>query len=200
VGDIASEAVLLGDGERLHQVPAGEIGAADITDLAAANEIVEGADGLLDRRLRIEAVQLEEIDIVGAEPAQAALDRTQQMVTRGADIVRPLAGAEGRLGRDDDAVAAAGDGLAQDLLGQAVGVDVGAVEHGEAGLEADIDQAGGLPHVAFAPGAEELVAATERTRAEAQCRHLESRSAQQSVFHGCDVLRMGSLKFGRRTQ
>ena len=68
VGDVAGEAVPLGDGQRLHQVPAGEVRAADVADLAGPDQVVERAQHLLDRRQRVEAVQLEEVDVVGAQP------------------------------------------------------------------------------------------------------------------------------------
>src|ERR1700757_758626 len=38
MGDVAGPAVAFGDGERLHQVPAGKIGAGDVANFAAANE------------------------------------------------------------------------------------------------------------------------------------------------------------------
>ena len=75
-----------------------------------------------------------------------------------------------RLGGDEHLVAAALDRLAEDLLGQAGGIDVGRVEHGDAGFEADVDQPRGLGHVGRAPGLEEFAAAAEGAGAEAQAR------------------------------
>ena len=43
VGDVAGQAVLLRDRQRLHQVPAGEVRAADVADLAGAHQVVERA-------------------------------------------------------------------------------------------------------------------------------------------------------------
>jgi hypothetical protein len=54
---------------------AGEIRIADVADLALADEIVERAQRLLDRRQRIVIVLLVEIDVVGLQPRQARLDR-----------------------------------------------------------------------------------------------------------------------------
>ena len=183
VRDVAREAVLLRDGQRLHQVPAGEVRAADVADLAGAHQIVERAERFLDRRQRVEAVQLVEVDVVGAEAAQARLDRAGQVVARGADVVRSRPAAEGALGRDEHLVAPALDRLAEDLLGQAVRVDVGRVEHRDAGLEADVDEPRRLGDVARAPGLEELVAAAEGAGAEAERGDLEARAAELSVFH-----------------
>ena len=87
--DIARPAVSIRHGQRLHQMPAGKVGAADVADLARPHQIVERAQRLFDRRDGVEAVQLIEVDVVGAEPAQAGLARRDQVVPRGADVVRP---------------------------------------------------------------------------------------------------------------
>src|SRR6202042_1554131 len=49
VRDIAGVAVTVRGRERLDEMPAGEIRAADVTDLAGANELVECGERLLDR-------------------------------------------------------------------------------------------------------------------------------------------------------
>ena len=77
---MAGKAVTLGDGERLHEVPAGEVGAADVADFSRAHHVIQGVEGLLHGGARIEAVELEQIDVVGAQPAQACLDCRQQVV------------------------------------------------------------------------------------------------------------------------
>src|SRR5882724_1999496 len=125
MGDVARQSVLLGDRQRLHQVPAREVRTADVAQLAGTHEIIERAQGFLDGRLRVEAVQLEEVDIVRPESAQAPLAGLQQMMTRGADVVGSFSRAKSRLRRDDHAIAAAGDRLAQNLLGQTVRIDIG---------------------------------------------------------------------------
>ena len=184
VGDVARQAVLLRDGQRLHQVPAREIRAADVADLAGAHQVVERAQGLLDRRHRVEGVELVEVDVIGPQAAEALLDRVDQVEPRGADVVGARADAEGPLGGDEHPVAAALDRLAEDLLGQPARIDVGRVEHRQPGVEADVHQPRGLGDVAGAPGLEELAAAAERAGAEAQDGHAESRSAEDSILHG----------------
>ena len=61
-------------------MPAGEIGAADLTDFARAHEIVQRAQRLFHWRQRVEAMQLVEIDVVSAESPQAVLNRLGQML------------------------------------------------------------------------------------------------------------------------
>ena len=77
VGDVARVAVLVGDAERLHDVPAGEVRHADVADLAGAHERVERRQHFLRRRHGVVAVQLEEIDVVGAAGASAAHRRSR---------------------------------------------------------------------------------------------------------------------------
>ena len=105
----------------------------------------------LDRRQRIEAVQLIQVDVVGAQPTQTAFDRANEVVARRADVVRSRAGSEGALGRDEHPIAPALDRLAEDLFGQAGGVDVRRVEHRQARVEADVDQPGRVGDVASRP-------------------------------------------------
>ena len=70
----------------------------------------------------------------------------------------------------DDVVAAALESFADDLLGLALGVDVGGVDEVDAGVERAVDDADGLVVVGVAPGA-------EHHRAEA---HLADRDAGAS--------------------
>ena len=79
MGDIARLAVAVGDGERFHQVPAGKIGARDVTDLALADKVFERVLHLFDGRERVEAVEVVDVDVVGAEPPQAVFKRAAQM-------------------------------------------------------------------------------------------------------------------------
>ena len=64
-------------------------------------------------------------------------------------------------------------GMAEEILGQAAGIDVGAVEHGDAVIEADIDQPRRPGRVGRAPRLEKVVAAAEGAGAEAERRHAQ---------------------------
>jgi hypothetical protein len=67
--------------------------------------------------------------------------------------------------------------LAEDLFGLAVGVNIGRIEHGNAGVETDIDEPLCLGHIAGAPGFEELGPPAEGAGPETQHRDRESRRA-----------------------
>jgi hypothetical protein len=171
VRDVARIAVAICDRERLHQVPAREVRGADIAELAAAHQLIECRQRLLDRGVVVLAVELEQIDVIGAESPQRGLDRDEQMLARGAVVVGAVAGREGRLGRDQDPIALAGDCLAEDLLREAIGVDIGGVEHRDATIEAQVDQPRRAFDVRGAPRPEEVVTAAECAGAEAESGH-----------------------------
>jgi len=80
-------------------------------------------------------------------------------------------------------VAPALDRLPQNLLGTAVRIAVGAVEHVEAGFEADVDQPRGLADVGRTPRIEEGAFAAERAGAETENGHPEPGRAKLTIFH-----------------
>ena len=170
--------------ERLHQVPAGEIRASDIAHLAAADEVVERRQRFLDRGVVVLAVQLQQIDMIDAKPVQRGIDRLQDMLTRRAELVGTRPHGERRLGRDQQAVPLASDGFAKNLLGQSVGIGVGAIEQADAMIETDVDQPGSALAVGGAPRLEEIVAAAEGRGPEAQGGDTQSRVAEAVEVHG----------------
>src|SRR5690242_7940748 len=119
-------------------MPAGEVRAADVSNLASPHQIVERAELFLDGRLCVEAVQLIEVDVVGTEPAEASFDRTGEVLPRRPHIVWSRPGPESALGRDQDAIATAFDRLAEDRFSLTARVDVRRVEHRETCVETDV--------------------------------------------------------------
>jgi hypothetical protein len=76
------------------------LGQADVADLALGDQVGQGADGLLDGRVRVDPVLVVQVDVVGAEPLERALDR-------GADVGRTAVGDAGpAVGVGDQAEAA----------------------------------------------------------------------------------------------
>src|SRR5260221_1206107 len=73
MGYIARPAVCFRDGKRLHQVPAGEIGTGDVTDLASLNKIIERPQRLLDRTQRVEPVEGADVDGARVQPTPAGI-------------------------------------------------------------------------------------------------------------------------------
>jgi len=168
VGDVAGPAVAVGDGQGFHQMPAGEVGAGDVTDFALTHKIVQRIEHLVDRREGVEAMQMVDVHVIGVETAQAAFKLLPQVVAGGAFVVGAVAHGEGSFGGDERLVALAFEGFAEDFLGLAVGVDIGGVKEIDAGFEADVDEAAGFGYVGFAPGFEKVATATEGSGAETE--------------------------------
>ena len=109
------------------------------------------------------AVDLVEVDPVGAEAAQAVLDLADDPAPRVAELVGVVAHRAVDLGREDHVVAAAaGERLADDLLGLAARVDVGGVDEVDPRVERAVDDRDRLVVVGLAPGAEHHGAEAER--------------------------------------
>ena len=67
--------------DRVHGVGAADgcrpgLGQPDVQDLSLGHQFGEGADGVLDGSVRVDAVLVVEVDAVGSEPLQRALDRS----------------------------------------------------------------------------------------------------------------------------
>ena len=166
--------------ERLHQLPRFEVRAADVAHLAGADQVGQGAQRLVDGRLGVGAVNLVEVDAVGAEPFQARLARVDDVQPGKADLVGAGPHAAAHLGRDHHVAAAAGQRAAEDLLRIAGGVDVGRVEEVDAGIE-------GPPHervrLLLAQCADHLPLGAERHRTQAELRDVDSCRGQSPVLH-----------------
>ena len=58
----------VGDVERAGELPCGHVAGPDVAGLARLHDVVERFHGLLDRRGRVVAMNLIEVDVVDAEP------------------------------------------------------------------------------------------------------------------------------------
>ena len=170
LGDEALQVAVARDPLGFDDLAGRERRGADVADLALVDEVGERAEGLLDVGVGARAVDLVEVDPVGVQAAQRVLDRPDDPAPGAALPVGVLAHGAVELGGQDDVVAAALEGLADDLLGLALGVDVGGVDEVDAGVQRGVDDADGVVVVGVAPGA-------EHHRAEA---HLADRDAGAS--------------------
>jgi hypothetical protein len=162
----------------LDDLTSGEGRGTDVADLALADEVGEGAEGLLDVGVGTRAVNLVEVDPVGVEPPERVLDGPDDPASGAALTVRVIAHSAVELGGQDDVVATASDGLADDLFGFTLGIDVGSVDEIDTGVEGGVDDADRLVVVGVAPGA-------EHHGAEAQLADGDAGASQQVMVHGC---------------
>ena len=69
---------------------------ADVERLALADDVGEGLHRLLERRLVVVAVGLVEVDVVGLQPLQRAVDRLHDVLAGQAGVVLPAWGRSGQ--------------------------------------------------------------------------------------------------------
>ena len=183
------EAAPLGHPLGLDDVGGGGLGGADRADLAAADQVGQRGEGLLDVGVGIGAVQLVEVDVVGPQPPQRVLDGGDDPAPRGPLVVRVLPGRAAELGGEHDVVPAALQRLADHLLGVAVGV--GGVDEVDACVDRPMDDPGRVRGV-VAHGRR------EHQRAEGVGADLDAGPAEGAVLHGISPL-CWSARRGCRT-
>jgi hypothetical protein len=127
---------------------------ADVANLALLDQLGEGAHGVLDRRVRVDAVLVVQVDVVGAEPSQRALDSDADV--GGAAVEGPRAPAvvrdQAELGGQHHLVAAALERLADQPLVDVGTVDLGGVDERDAQVDGPVDGADRLGVVAARAG------------------------------------------------
>ena len=131
----------------------------------------------------VESVQVVDVDVLGAQAAQAGFTSLNQMMAGRSHVVRPFTQAERGLGRDQDILTASLDGFAENLLGEAIGVNIRGVEEINAGFQADGDEASSFGYIARAPGAKEFSSSAECASAKTECGYFQAGAAQLSEFH-----------------
>jgi hypothetical protein len=111
---------------------------AEEAHLPRPDQLGHRADRLLDRHVRVDAVLVIEVDRLDAEPLEARLAGRADIigVAAHAEEAAVLAADVAELGGEEDLVAAAGDGAADQLLVAADAVHVGGVEEGDAASSA----------------------------------------------------------------
>jgi len=140
-----------------------------------------------------------DVNVIGAQAAKRSLASGNKVVARGAKIIRQLGrsnAAESGFGRDEEFVAASGDGLTENFFGRSVGIPVGGVEKIDAGVEADGDELFCFVDLGGAPGFEEFVGAAEGAGAEGNFGNCEAGIAEETILHRC-VLAFAIADFGQ---
>ena len=110
-----------------------KVRAADRAHLALADQLVERAQRLFDRRVRIGEMHLVEVDLVGAQPLQAGLDGLHDRSAReraGSALL-----SQPNLVARTTSLRRGAERLAEELFRRAVAVDVGGVEQRDAEIE-----------------------------------------------------------------
>src|SRR3954469_14334557 len=174
--------VARGDVLRLRELPREHAARSDVARLARADDVVQRLHRLLDRRVRVPAVDLVEVDVVHAEPLQRGVDGGEDVLAREPAPVRARRHLPVHLGRDHRLVARqeARHEPARGHLARAARVDVGGVEERDAALDGAADDRlrGGLVED---PGAVGVVAVAHHP--EAHARDVEAGAAESDLIH-----------------
>lgn len=120
---------------------------AERAHLALAHQLGHGADGVLDRYVRVDAVLVVEIDDICAEPLERGFRYRLRMLRPAVDAPDRLdarhAGldAEAELGGDDHLVTHRAERLADELFVLEGTIDFGRVEEGDAEIDGALQRA-----------------------------------------------------------
>lgn len=128
-------------------------------------------------------MELKQIDVIRTEPLEAGLHRADEMKTGGPHIVRPLAAAKRRFGRNEHRVASSLDRVAEDLFRHSARVNIGGVEKIESVFQADIHESRRLWVPIVPPRPKKFALPAKSAGAEAEDGNFETGTAEESVFH-----------------
>ncbi|MPM43958.1 hypothetical protein SDC9_90636 [bioreactor metagenome] len=181
-----------GDPGGLGRLRRGVRGDTDIKGPAGPDRLVEGHHGLLDRGLRVEAVAVEDVDVVQPEPLQRLVQRGQHVLARAAALaVRAGPHVPAGLGGDDQLVAIGLEVGTQelpeiDLRGPVRrAVVVGQVEVGDPGVERAVQDLALLPQQVQVT---EVVPQTQRENGQ-----LQPPRADPSIHHRAGAIGVVSV-------
>ncbi len=178
-----------GDLDCLADLPRRPFARAPVQRLAARHDVAHRPHGFLDRRLRVGAVAVHDVDEVEPETLQRTVDRLQQVLAvEGVRHVDGVVDAPEQLRRHEVRPpwpAEPAQRLAHDRLATAAGVRLGVVE------EVAPSVVGGLH--ALHRGVDGDLGVERHPRPERQHRHLDASPAQPAVLH------VGLLSHDRRS-
>src|SRR6185312_7877734 len=120
-------------------LPGGVVRGAHRTNLALADQLIDGRQSLLQRRRRVWLVQVVNVDMVGLQTAETFFDLELNGLARKPNILRLLAHLDADFGSQDDLIAPTAQKSAYDRLRGTGVVDIGGVDEVDAALEAGVD-------------------------------------------------------------
>ena len=179
LGAEALEAPTLGGPLRLDLHRGGEVRAADRSHLAAADQIGQRGERLLEVDGVVRTVRLVQVDVVGPQPTERVLDGAHDPSAGVAAPVRVGAHRSVELRGQDHVVATAGERLADELFGAALRVSVGRVDDVDARIDGSMHDADGVPLVAVPDAA----VRAEHHGPEGERAHLDPGPAEGAVVH-----------------
>jgi hypothetical protein len=140
-----------------------------------------GDTGVFDRSLRVDAVLVVKVDVVGAEPPEGTLERGADVCGAAVETPRAAAGVgdETELRRENDVVATILDRACDEFLVGEGAVDLRGVDERDAEVEPTMDRADGF----FIVGARAGVGGRHAHSAETDAADIKR--SQVDVLHRC---------------
>jgi hypothetical protein len=137
-----------------------------VADLASGDQLRKGTDGLLDGDLGVHPVLVVEVDVVGAQSPQRALDSGADVRRAAVELPRSATGVrhDAELDRQHDLVASLLDRSAHQRLVVERPIDLGGIEMVDAEVQRPVD---GADRLGLAAGSD-VVVAGHRHGAEAE--------------------------------
>ncbi len=134
-------AVQVGQVQGLGELPGVHGRGSDVADLPGLDRVVQRLKGFLDGGVVVPAVDLVEVDVVGAQSLQGGVELGEDRLAGQPGAVRAGAHPHPDLGGENDLVAPGEvlDRLADDLLAASGAVSIGRVEEVDAGLKGLLD-------------------------------------------------------------
>ncbi|MNW63147.1 hypothetical protein D3C74_413260 [compost metagenome] len=114
--DVAHITFLFTDPESFHQLPGCVIGGADVPNFAGSDHIVQRAECLIQRCMRIKGVDLIQIHIIGLQTLQAMFQLLLQMVAGGTAPMGTVMPGKSGFGRKHRVFPTTCEGLSNDAF------------------------------------------------------------------------------------
>jgi hypothetical protein len=164
-----------------YQLIGQEVRAAGVSDLPLAEEVIQGAEGLVDRCRLVVAVQLVQIDVVGLQAAQGRIHGREDVLAGVTPVEGCRAGRSEALCGHDEAVSFPVQPPADNFLRHspgaqipAQGVGIGSVEEVDTALGGTVEDGDRRFLIALQ---------AERHRPQAQSGNLQAGPAESGVLH-----------------
>lgn len=166
LADETVQAQFTADHKRLHHLPGGESAGTDIADLASPDQVVEGAQGFINRNIRLRPMDLVKINPVCVQAAQTCFTLFNDMTATVAESIGIFViHGHIHLGSEDDTVpgAAFSKGFPGYFFTVSTPVGIGGVKKVNSGIQGTGND--GFGFGGFGTGTEHHAAQAERTDA-----------------------------------
>ena len=134
--------------------------------LALRDQALHFAPGLLDWCVAVDIVELQQVDVVALQPAQACLEVGADHLRPEVHPVAPLLVGQGAALREDEDVLAAAQCAPDDLFRPAPAVEGRRVDPVDTEVECGVDRANGLTLVLRSPPSSPVAPRSDRRRAD----------------------------------